>query len=545
MKISTRSKIKMNAKADLVFRKGQVVTLNKVNQVVQSLAVKGNRILYIGDDCNVESLIGEDTRVVELKGRSLIPGFIDSHTHLGLYGLSKLGVDLRYPKVKSINDIRMAIAEALQKVEPGEWIRGWGYDHNRLVEKRHPNRLDLDDITPHNPVTLVRTCGHISSNNSYSLKCAGIDNRTPNPKGGLIEKDNGSLTGVLKEMAHVKMQKIASLSEHDLYKAIRIANDDYIRYGITSVHDAGYDDGFKQIRVMQQAYQDNALAVRINVMIFSDDLDYTNEFIKSGILTKFGNDSMKIGPVKLMLDGSSTGPTAAMRSPYTSDPMNSGILYMSQEEINDIVTTLHKLGYQVTAHAIGDKAIEMLIKSFEIALSNKHRVNHRHRIEHCALVDDFLVERIKKLNLIPVSQPGFLHDFGDSYTLDYGKHRITKMFPLKTYLDHGIISAISSDSPVINPNPMLGIYAAVNRRTQGNTLISENERITIIDALRMYTINGAYASFDDSNKGSLEIGKLADLVVLSGSILDSDNEDLMNLFVEMTIVDGKIVFEKI
>lgn len=533
----------MEMKADLVFRKGQIVTLNNANQVVQSLAVKGKRILYVGDDWNVESLINEHTRVIELKGRSLIPGFIDSHTHLGLYGASKLGIDLRYPKVKSIHDIRMAISEALQNLAPGEWIRGWGYDHNKLLEKRHPNRLDLDDITPHNPVTLVRTCGHISANNSYSLKCAGIDNRTPNPKGGLIEKDNGLLTGVLKEMANVQMLKISALSEHDLYKAIKIANEDYIRYGITTVHDAGYDDGFKQIRVMQQAYQDNALVVRINIMIFSDDLDYTNEFIKSGILTNFGNDNMKIGPVKLMLDGSSTGPTAATRSPYSSDPMNTGVLYMSQEEINEIVTTLHMLGYQVTAHAIGDKAIEMLVNSFEIALSKAYKVNHRHRIEHCALVDDLLVEKIKKLNLIPVSQPGFLHDFGDGYILNYGEHRITKMFPLKTYLDHGIISAISSDSPVISPNPMLGIFAAVNRRTQSDLLISGNERITITDALRMYTINGAYASFDDSNIGSLEVGKLADLVVLSGSILDSANEDLMNLIVEMTIVDGNIVYE--
>jgi predicted amidohydrolase YtcJ len=533
----------MDIKADLVFRKGQIVTLNKANQVVQSLAVKGNRIFYVGNDCDVESLIGEQTRVIELKGRSLVPGFIDSHTHLGLYGASKMGIDLRYPKVKSIHDIRMAISEALQDVVPGEWIRGWGYDHNRLVEKRHPNRLDLDDITPNNPVILVRTCGHISSNNSYSLKCAGIDDRTPNPKGGLIEKENGFLTGVLKEMAHVKILKDSSLSEHDLYKAIRIANDDYIRYGITTVHDAGYDEGFKQIRVMQQAYQDNALVVRVNIMIFSDDLDYTNEFIKSGILSNFGNDNLKIGPVKLMLDGSSTGPTAATRSPYSSNPMNSGILYMSQEEINEIVTTLHMLGYQVTAHAIGDKAIEMLINSFERALNKAYKLNHRHRIEHCALVDDLLIEKIKKLKLIPVSQPGFLHDFGDGYILNYGKHRINKMFPLKTYLDHGIISAISSDSPVINPNPMLGIFAAVNRRTQSNSIISENERITVMDALRMYTINGAYASFDDSSKGSLEAGKLADLVVLSGAILDTDNEDLMNLIVEMTIVDGNVVFE--
>ncbi len=530
-------------KADLVFRKGQIVTLNKANQVVQSLAVKGKRILYAGDDCNLVNLIGEHTRVIELKGRSLVPGFIDSHTHLGLYGASKMGIDLRYPKVKSIHDIRMAIAEALQNTAPGEWIRGWGYDHNKLIEKRHPNRLDLDDISPCNPVILVRTCGHISSNNSFSLKCAGIENSTPNPKGGVIEKENGLLTGILKEMAHVQMLKISSLSEHDLYKAIRIANDDYIRFGITTVHDAGYDDGYKQIRVMQQAYRDNTLVVRTNIMIFSDDLGYTTEFIKSGILTNFGNDSMKIGPIKLMLDGSSTGPTAATRSPYSSDPTNSGILYMSQEEINEIVTTLHILGYQVTAHAIGDKAIEMLVNSFEIALSKAYKLNHRHRIEHCALVDDLLVERIKKLKLIPVSQPGFLYDFGDDYIFNYGEHRIKKMFPLKTYLNHGIMSAISSDSPVINPNPMLGIFAAVNRRTQSNKSISENESITIIDALRMYTINGAYASFEDSSKGSLEVGKLADLVVLSGPILDCNKENLMNLFVEMTVVDGKIVFE--
>jgi len=531
--------------ADIIFKGGDVITVDGEFSVEEALAVKGNKIVHIGTDSEVMDLAGEKTRIVDLNGRCLVPGFIDSHLHMALKGANELAIDCRYPHVKSIEDIKNLVRKTAENTPKGQWIRGWGYDQSKLLEKRHPNRWDLDEAAPDHPVMLSRACAHISTHNSKSLEKAGIDNDTESPSGGVIEKENGSITGIMKENAHMNMMKIAALNPEEIVTALEIADKLLISEGITSIHDAG-GYGKIQMKAFQKAIETGKVNVRLNTMIFAfvDNLEFVNDYINNGIYTNFGNEKLKLGPIKIMIDGSSSGPTAATFEPYLSRENDCGILSMSQEQVDDIVLRGHLAGYQVTAHTIGDKAVTMMVNAIEKALSAHPKENHRHRIEHCCMVNDDLVSKIKSLGIVPIPQPIFLYEFGDGYVVNYGEERVNRMFTCNKYIENGIIAAGSSDCPVTFSNPLIGLHLAVNRVTQTGQAISQDERISLMEALKMHTYNGAYASFEENLKGSLEVGKLADMVVLSESLLNVSSNSIRDVQVDMTLIDGEIVHER-
>ncbi len=531
----------MRETADYVFKNGQVVTVDADALVTEAVAVADNRILRVGPDDAMADVTGPDTRVIDLRGRSVVPGFIDSHIHLAM-GVQDLGLNLRYPHVKSLDDILEMVRRAAADSPPGTLIRGWGYDQNRLAEKRHPTRDELDAVAPDHPVVLIRTCEHMSVHNSRSLEMAGVREDEPDPSGGQICRDDrGRINGLMKELAHVRMIRSAPFTDEEIYEGLVAFDRTLCRYGITSVHDVGADRPL--LPLFHKAQRSRRLNLRVYVGIYGDTLDYVRDFMKSGVLTGFGNRRLKIGPLKAMLDGSSSGPSSATRAPYTSDPTDSGILYFDQEEIDAFVDEANRLGYQVTAHAVGDRAVEQIVDAIEKALKAYPRKDHRHRIEHCAIVDDALLERIRALGIVPVGQPVFLYEFGDAYRVHYGEERLDRMFVGRSYLDRGIIAAASSDCPVTSPDPLLGIHLAVNRVTQSGRTVSQHERVGVMDALRLYTINGAYASFEEDIKGSLEPGKLADLAVLSAPILDCDPGQIKDIEVDATMIDGVLVHE--
>jgi predicted amidohydrolase YtcJ len=507
--------------------------------------VKGNRIIYVGSSAAALAYADEKSRLVDLNGRSLIPGFIDSHLHTAVLGANTLAIDCRSPKVSSIEDIKNLVKEVAKITPKGQWIRGWGYDHSKLKEKRHPNKWDLDQVAPNHPVILTRVCAHISAHNSNSLALSGFTDDSPDPEGGVLDRENGFITGVLRENAHMLALKTAQLSKEELINAMSAANDLLIKEGITTVHDSG-GYGSIQMGAIQEAVKQNKLQLRIYTMIFSfvENLKFVNDYLKVGIHTGFGDEKYKLGPIKLMIDGSSSGPTAATLEPYAVNPRNSGILSMTQEQVDDIIIKSHSLGWQVTSHAVGDRAVTMIVDAIEKALIRYPRKDHRHRIEHCAMINDNLLQRIKKLGIIPIPNPIFLYEFGDGYMVNYGKERAYKMFANKSYIEKGIIAAGSSDCPITFSNPLLNIHLAVNRETQKGQIINPDERITTKQALRIFTANGAYASFDEDIKGSIQVGKLADLVVLSESLLDVPPEKIKDISVDMTIIDGKIVYQK-
>lgn len=534
-------------KADIVFKNGEVLTVNADNEVSQAVAVKGNEIVAVGSNEEITSFIGFHTEVVDLDGKTLLPGFIDAHLHLTIYGLNLLGVNCTASNVQSLADIFSDLKKKAEVTKKGEWVRAWGFNEQRIAEKRLPTREELDEISHDHPIVITRYCNHMSIVNSKALELAGITEKTPDPAGGIIERDaDGRLNGKLIENAHMALFHVASFSDHELEAAHKLASDTFVKAGITSVHDAGgYGSGPDIIRMMQQGVKSGHIKVRVYAMIGSltDSEGFIQTMLHAGIMTGLGDEKFRIGPAKLFTDGSSTGPTIATREPYASDPNNYGIKYYEQEELNRILGEAHKKGFQITAHAQGDRVIEMIIDCIEQALEQYPRKDHRHRIEHAGIASPDLQERMKQLKIIPIPNPVFMYVNGDSYIHHYGE-RVHVMYPARDYFEKSIPAAFASDAPVAHCNPLLGIHAAINRQTVSGQPVGLNQAVEVMDAVRAYTYNGAYASFEQHLKGSIEEGKLADLVVLDRSLLKTNKEEIKNIQVVMTMIDGKILYKK-
>lgn len=532
--------------ADVVFINGEVITLDNNNRVVEAVAVKGNRILAVGTNEEIQTYIFEDTDIIDLDGKTLLPGFIDAHLHLTIYGTNLLGVSCIAPHIKSLQDIFADLRKKTKEIPKGQWVRAWGFNEVMLEEKRFPTIEELDEISLDHPIVVIRTCNHTSIANSKALEIAGITKKTKDPDGGIIERNsNGRLTGKLIENAHMRLFEFASYTNAELRSGMKLASDAFIQAGITSVHDAGaYGEGSETIRIMQQAVKASDIKVRVYAIIGSltNSHDFVKKMVEAGPITGLGDDRFKLGPAKVFTDGSSTGPTIATREPYTHKPNDYGIIYYSQDELNRILGEAHRKGFQITAHAQGDKAIEMVLNSIEKALSEHPREDHRHRIEHAGIAAPDLQTRMKKLGVVIIPNPVFMYVNGEKY-LEYYGDRVNVMYPAFDYLEHGIIAAFGSDAPVTFADPLLGIHAAVNRETREGHAIGKNQCIGILEAIRAYTWNGAYASFEEKSKGSIEIGKLADLVVLNDCILHVDQTKIKDIKVELTMIDGEVLYD--
>ncbi|KQU21454.1 amidohydrolase [Bacillus sp. Leaf13] len=531
--------------ADIVFINGEVITVDQKNKVVEAVAVKGNRISAVGSNREVKDFIGEETKVIDLQGKTLLPGFIDAHIHLILYGVNQLAVSCKDEHIKSIEDLLNDLKEKASTIPKGEWIRAWGFNETVVKEKRYPTIAELDAISVEHPIIVSRTCSHISVVNSKALEIDKINENSENPTGGIIEKDKtGRFTGRLIETANMIMTEIAGYTESELMKAVKIASEHFVAAGITSIHEAGAY-GPESFRLLQQAVKSKDIRVRIYAMIGSlnNSHEFVNKMVEAGVVTGTGDERFKIGPAKLFTDGSSTGPTIATRETYSSDPDNFGILYYSEEEIYQVLGQAHKKGYQITVHAQGDRAIEMYLNCVEKALEESPRKDHRHRIEHAGISSPDLQERMKNLELIPIPNPPFPYEFGDIYIQHYG-NRVNHMYAVRDFIDNGIIAAGGSDAPVTDYNPLLGIHVAVNRRSQSGSEIGVAQSISVMEAIKLYTWNGAYASFEEDIKGSIEVGKLADFVVLTDSILKVNPLHIKDLQVESTIIDGEILYHR-
>lgn len=531
--------------ADVVLINGEVITVDQENSVVEAVAIKGNRIAAVGSNQVIKSLIGEETDVIDLHGKTLLPGFIDSHIHLILYGTNQLAVSCKAKHIDSIEALLKDLKKKAEETPEGEWVRAWGFNETVVKEKRYPTIDELDAVSKVHPIIVTRTCSHISVVNSKALEMAQIHVNTPDPNGGIIEKNQeGKLTGRLIETAHMVMNEVATYTESELKKAVKIASDHFIASGITSIHEAG-GNGPESYRLLQQAVKNKDIRVRIYAMIgaLNNSHQFVTKMVQAGVLTGTGDERFKVGPAKLFTDGSSTGPTIATRKPYTSDPTHFGILYYSEEEIYQVLGEAHKKGYQITVHAQGDKAIEMYLNCVERALEESPRKNHRHRIEHAGISSPDLQKRMKKLEMIPIPNPPFPYEFGEIYVEHYGE-RVNHMYAVRDFIDTGIMAAAGSDAPITDFNPLLGIHVAVNRKSQFGKEIGKNQSISVMEAIKLYTWNGAYASFEEEIKGSIEVGKLADLVILNDSILRVNPSQIKDLNVETTIIDGEIVFQR-
>jgi predicted amidohydrolase YtcJ len=547
--------------ADIVLHGGIVITGDEKKPRAQGVAVKDGRILWVGTNEGVKQAVGRRTQVRDLKGMTVIPGFIESHNHTLMFGLGLSSIDLT--KVKSIEEIIALVKERAAKQKEGTWITGVGYNQNELREKRHPSRQDLDKAAPKHLVSLRHTSAHGYAVNSLALAKAGITKERPDPEGGKIGREvtTGELTGLLFESPAMKWVDDITPKPglEDLVTALGSASQRFLSEGITSAMDAsvGGNDIPLQVAAYQEAVERGVLKVRHNLAIWSEAVFDSSRFEESlrearekllglGIRTGLGDEKLRIGPFKIIVDGAFSTVTAVTYEPYGIDANDRGcgVLVVEPEKLAKLASVIHGLGWQLSIHGIGDKAIDVCLDAFEAAQKSKPRKNARHRLEHCTMVLPRMFERIKRLGIIPVLQPGFIWELGDNWFRQLGKETCAKFKPFRTLLDNKILMAFSSDRPVISGAPLLGIHSAVNQKTRTGQDYAPQEKITPEEALRCYTINGAHATLEEKIKGSIGVGKLADLAVLADDLTQAQPERIKDIPVMGTMVGGEICYEK-
>jgi len=540
--------------ADLILNGGTVITVDPDRPRAEAVAVKNGRILAVGSTSELNDLRGAKTRVVDLKGKTVVPGFNDAHNHMASFGMQLQMVSLHAAKTATVADIVAAMRQRAETQEAGTWVKGAGYDDNKLPDARHPTRWDLDRASTDHLLFARHTSGHMCVVNSRALELLGIDCNTPDPPGGHIDRDEqGEPTGLLQENAvGLVTNPFYPHSSEEIVEALGAANKVYLSEGITSHTEAGI--GFLsdlELLAYQQAVQEGQLTVRSNLMVSAESLFTTKGAegesffgLSQGIRTGWGDEWLRIGPIKLFSDGSLIGRTAAMTQGYATDPDNTGFFATPEETLRDWIFQGHRSGWQVAVHAIGDRAVSFILDCYEEANSALPRPDPRHRIEHCGVIDPGILERIDHLGVIPVPQQHFIGELGDGFKRNLGPERTRWCYVQKSFLERGIPMPGSSDRYVVEGAPLLGIHDAVNQKTLSGEDYVPEERIIPEEAIRAYTLNSAYASFEETIKGSIEAGKLADLVVLGADPTRVPTEDIQHIPVQGTVVGGQLLFER-
>jgi len=518
--------------ATLAVLNGNIITLNPRQPRAGAIAIQYGKIIAVGANKEIQEYISNRTRVIDAKNKTVVPGFVDCHVHMTGFGLSLQTPDLR--NARSIKEMQRKLREYVQKNPEKSWILGGRWDQDKFADKRYPTRWDLDAAVPDKPVFLIRICGHVGVANSRALQLAGITKETT-VNGGKIDLDEvtSEPNGVLQENAlELVWKSVPKLGSKELEEACLLACKRAVEAGLTGVH--WIVGSSEEIRIIQKLYFEGKLLLRVYLGISVDLLD---ELVNLGLLTGFGNDMVKIGFIKVFADGSLGARTAALKESYSNKPETRGMMLYTQRKLNRLISKAHRAGLQLAVHAIGDRAIDATLKAFKKALKEHPRENHRHRIEHCSVLNPKLIGRMKRLGLIASVQPHFV--VSDFWVVDrVGKTRARWVYPFKTLMREGLIVASGSDCPVEPINPLLGVWAAVARKSFGE------ESLTVEEALRTYTLNAAYASFDEDKKGTIEVGKFADLTFLSENLVEVPPDKIRNVMVEMVLVDGKIVYTR-
>jgi predicted amidohydrolase YtcJ len=537
-------------KADLILSNGRVFCgLNE--GFVESVAVAGGRVLATGKASDIAGLAGPATRSIDLGGRLAVPGLNDAHMHLLPYGLYMAEINLR-PETgaRSVNEILRRVAERAKSAKPGEWILGRGYDHNELAEKRHPTADELDRIAPNNPVYIKRTCGHVAIANTRALREAGIGHNTPSPNGGLIERRDNKLTGLLAERAMRLIVDVAPKpTTAELRSAIDRAGRFMLSQGFTSVMDAavGMAAGMDEIAAYEELAATDALPVKVWACIYGNPDGIGDKAYEGGY--RFGRRTglLRYGAMKVFGDGSAGGLTAAMSEPYlvgVSD--NRGIFCFSDKEMHQYLAHYHAQGYQLAIHAIGDAAIEQVLSGIEKAGTAEQPINgRRHRIEHCGFLSDGQIARMAAAGIDPVPQPIFMYEFGDLYLRNVGDARTAAAYPMRKWLNAGLHPAASSDAPVSTTDPFKNLFTMTTRMSNRHTALGPDQALSMSEALHAYTYCGAYTQFVENDTGRLLPGFAADIAVLSDDVFTCDPGKLEHdLRCDLTLLNGKVVFDR-
>ncbi len=541
-------------RADVVIDNANIITIDPDRPRASSIAVLGDRILAVGEAGAFAQV--DAARRIDAQGRTIVPGFNDAHNHMRAYGGTLNEVPIQPGVVRSVEEIVAAVAAQAEKVADGVWIVGAGYDDNKLAERRHPTRQELDAVSPNNPVLLNHTSGHFCVVNTAAMRLARVG-EVAVPEGGVVAVgEDGQPNGLLEEQAQGLVRSLLHpMAVDDLVEHLGAASDAYLAQGITSCQEAGVGGilGTKEpleLAAYQRARASGRLRVRVTLMPSVENL-HTGEHhpdddepfaLDLGLHTGFGDHWLKFGPTKIFADGSLIGRTAAMFDDFEGEPGNAGYFQMPEETLHALIIKAHISGWQVATHAIGDRAVSSVLDAYAEAQRRRPRRGCRHRIEHCGMTRPEDVARIAALGVIPVPQGRFISEIGDGMLRAVGD-RYPNCYRLKSFLDAGIVLPGSSDRPVVNGHPLAGIHDMVNQRTGQGQDFNPQERLSPEEALRAYTAGSAYAAFDEQDKGRLSVGQLADLTVLDQDITEIDPEGIVETQVLATMVGGQFAYD--
>ncbi|MCP5062560.1 MAG: amidohydrolase [Ignavibacteriae bacterium] len=543
--------------ADLVLTNGKIITVDNNNTITEAIAISADTILALGDKAEIDKYINSKTKIIDLKGSTVIPGFIDSHAHLISTGRSKL--ILNFADVNSWTEIVSMVAKAAKNVEPGEWIvgRGWHQEKWKSLPKPniegYPHHSELSKVSPNNPVLLSHASGHALFVNKFAMKLSNISKNTIAPKGGEIIKDKaGNPIGVFTEEAerliwnkyneHNSKRSKQDIVE-DKKKAIHLAVDECLENGITSFHDAG--SSFEDVEVYRELVDNNNLGLRLYVMLLEDS-ESLKKSIKKYFTIGYANNHLTVRAIKVYMDGALGSRGAWLLKPYTDMPSQVGLNVTQLSEINSIAQVAIENDFQVCTHAIGDRGNLEIISVYEKTFSEvPNSDNLRWRVEHAQHLDTTDIPRFSKLGIIASMQG--IHCTSDAPFVEkrLGADRAKDgAYVWRSLINNGATICSGTDSPIEGIDPIKNIYATVTRKLKDGSSFYPDQKMNRLEALKSYTINGAYAAFEEEIKGSLEVGKLADIAVLSKDILTTPDEEILNTEILYTILGGKIVYEK-
>jgi predicted amidohydrolase YtcJ len=524
--------------ADLIIKDANVISMDPGIPSATALAVRGQHILAVGSDDDVLNLKGPQTEVVDARGHTVTPGFIDAHSHplLAQEGISA-NVNLR-----RIPDAKAALAAQASKTPPGQWVLGSMYDDTKFEEGRPLNRADLDDAVPNHPVFVRHRGGHTAVVNSQAFQLAGVSIDTPDPVGGRYFRENGELTGKIAEPSAMQpFEQVGIwpvLDRAARRKSVQLTSRNMAAAGLTSTTDSW--GALEDFIAFQDARAAGEMHYRVSFMPFGGTDVYKGMKL-ARMASGFGDDMLRIGAVKFAADGSASERTMSRSTPYEGRPDDYGILTMTQEEIDTAVDDAVAHDFRVGIHANGDVAIDRVLNAYERVLQNWKGPNPRFRIEHCSLVNDSLLKRIKKTGAIPAPFYTYAYYHGNKWP-EYGEEMMESMFAHRSFLDYGIPVAPASDFTPGPFEPMMAIQSMVTRKDTQGRVWGPSQRISVTEAMRICTMNGAYASFEESIKGSLTPGKLADIVILDNDPHDVDPDGIVDIKVLRTILGGRTTY---
>src|SRR5437879_6079528 len=524
---------------DLVLYNANILTVDAAQPRAQAVAIAGGRFFAVGSNDDVRRLAKASTRQVDIDGKTVVPGFIDAHTHPSYAGIRHLrwvDCDLR-----SIADIQEAIRERAAKTPAGDWVIGFKYDATKTREGRKLTRDDLDAAASAHPVFIEHRGGHTAYVNSLALRRAEVSSSTADPEGGKFDRDpvTGLLTGGLRENATVPFRKLipTTFTRDEMRQGVKLISQMMVRTGVTSVHDA--EAAPEDLLAYQDAREVGELSFRVYCLMQYQFLD---RMTAAGIRTGLGDDWLRVGAVKLVCDGSISERTARLMQPYVGRPNDYGILVNTEEELYANARQAHEAGWQIGTHANGDAAIDIMLRIYERLQREMPRKDPRYRLEHCTVVNPALIGRIRALGAIPTPFSTYVYYHGEKMR-EYGAERLDWMFAVRSFLDAGIPVTQASDYPPGPFEPMMALQSSVTRTDSEGHVWGPKQRVTVTEALRVGTLHGAYASYEEKLKGSIEPGKLADLVVLGRDPLREDPGALITIPIERTMAGGEWTFE--